>query len=143
MEHDYARVFRETGPHLWRALYAFTGGRRQVAEEAMAEAFARAMEHRGVRDPAAWIYRTAFRIARLELERERRRSQSRTSVPTFPLASTTCSKRCSSSRQTSAPRSSCTTRPISQSRRSPGAWASPSPPSASTSTAPVPVSASS
>jgi RNA polymerase sigma-70 factor (ECF subfamily) len=72
VEHDYARVFQETGPHLWRALFAFTGGRRQIAEEAMAEAFARAMEHRGIRDPAAWIYRTAFRIARQELERERR-----------------------------------------------------------------------
>jgi RNA polymerase sigma-70 factor (ECF subfamily) len=75
VEHDYARVFRETGPHLWRALYAFAGGRRQIAEEAMAEAFARAMEHRGIRDPAAWIYRTAFRIAREELERERRPTQ--------------------------------------------------------------------
>jgi RNA polymerase sigma-70 factor, ECF subfamily len=72
VEHDYERVFRETGPHLWRALYAFTGGRRQIAEEAMAEAFARAMEHHGIRDPASWIYRTAFRIARLELDRERR-----------------------------------------------------------------------
>jgi RNA polymerase sigma-70 factor (ECF subfamily) len=72
VEHDYERVYREAGPHLWRALFAFTGGRRQIAEEAMAEAFARAMEHRDIRDPAAWIYRTAFRIARQELERERR-----------------------------------------------------------------------
>lgn len=75
MEHDYERVFREAGPPLWRALYAFTGGRRQIAEEAMAEAFARAMEHRGIRDPAPWIYRTAFRIASEELQRERRPSE--------------------------------------------------------------------
>ena len=40
----------------------------------MAEAFARAIEHTNtIRDPLAWIYRTAFRLATRELERERRR----------------------------------------------------------------------
>ena len=40
----------------------------------MAEAFARAIEHAdGIREPLAWIYRTAFRLATRELERERRR----------------------------------------------------------------------
>ncbi len=70
--HDYERVFREAGPALFRALYAFTGGQRQLAEDAMAEAFALAIEHHGVRDPAAWIYRTALRLARREMDRERR-----------------------------------------------------------------------
>ncbi len=57
---------------MFRAVYAFAGGRGQVAEEAVAEAFARALEHeRGIRDPVPWMYRTAFRIAAAELRRER------------------------------------------------------------------------
>ena len=71
--HDFDRVYREAGPGLWRALYAFTGGRRDVAEEALAEAFTRAVEHaERIRSPVPWVYRTAFRLARVELEREHR-----------------------------------------------------------------------
>jgi RNA polymerase sigma-70 factor (ECF subfamily) len=71
--HDFDRLFREDGPGVWRTIYAFTGGRRDVAEEAVAEAFARALQHApGIRDPVAWIYRTAFRIARDELRRDAR-----------------------------------------------------------------------
>jgi RNA polymerase sigma factor (sigma-70 family) len=73
-EHDFDRLFREDGPGVWRTIYAFTGGRRDIAEEAVAEAFARALQHApGIRDPIAWIYRTAFRIARGELKRDARR----------------------------------------------------------------------
>jgi RNA polymerase sigma-70 factor (ECF subfamily) len=72
-DHDFDRVYREAGPGLWRALYAFAGGRRDIAEEALAEAFARAVEHQErIRSPVPWIYRTAFRVARRELEEERR-----------------------------------------------------------------------
>ena len=72
-EHDFDRLFREGGPGVWRTIYAFTGGRRDVAEEAVAEAFARALQHAGgIRDPIAWIYRTAFRVAREEMKREHR-----------------------------------------------------------------------
>jgi RNA polymerase sigma factor (sigma-70 family) len=71
--HDFDRLFRQDGPGVWRTIYAFTGGRRDVAEEAVAEAFARAIAHSGtIRDPLAWIYRTAFRVASAELKRERR-----------------------------------------------------------------------
>ena len=35
-------LFRDAGPELWRAIYGFTGGRRQLTEDAVAEAFARA-----------------------------------------------------------------------------------------------------
>ncbi len=71
--HDFDRLFRDSGPGVWRTMYAFTGGRRDVAEEAVAEAFARAIAHSGtIRDPLAWIYRTAFRVASAELKRERR-----------------------------------------------------------------------
>jgi RNA polymerase sigma-70 factor (ECF subfamily) len=74
--HDFDRLFREDGPGLWRTMVAFTGGRRDIAEEAVAEAFARALQHApGIRDPIAWIYRTAFRIARDELKRDARRGE--------------------------------------------------------------------
>ena len=70
---DLEELFRNSGPELWRAIYGFTGGRRQLAEDAVAEAFARAIEHAdGIREPLAWIYRTAFRLATRELQRERR-----------------------------------------------------------------------
>ena len=73
--HDFEALFREDGPGLWRTIYAFTGGRRDIAEEAVAEAFARALAHAsGIRDPLPWIYRTAFRLAAEELRRERRSS---------------------------------------------------------------------
>jgi RNA polymerase sigma-70 factor (ECF subfamily) len=70
---DYERLFQESAPALWRALYGFTGGRRQVAEDALAEAFARAIERDdSVRDPLAYIYRTAFRLASAELQLDKR-----------------------------------------------------------------------
>jgi RNA polymerase sigma-70 factor, ECF subfamily len=73
--HDFDRLFREEGPGVWRTIYAFAGGRRDVAEEAVAEAFARAIAHaEGIRDPLRWIYRVAFRVAREELRRERGRA---------------------------------------------------------------------
>jgi RNA polymerase sigma-70 factor, ECF subfamily len=73
VEHDLEALFRDAGRELWRAIYGFSGGRRQLAEDAVAEAFARAIEHTGgIRDPLAWIYRTAFRLASRELQREKR-----------------------------------------------------------------------
>jgi RNA polymerase sigma-70 factor (ECF subfamily) len=72
--HDFDALFREAGTGVFRTLYAYTGGRRDIAEEAMAEAFARALARSGtIRDPVAWIYRTAFRLANEELRGERRR----------------------------------------------------------------------
>lgn len=38
---DIEEVFREVSPTLWRALYAYSGGRREIADDAVAEAFAR------------------------------------------------------------------------------------------------------
>jgi RNA polymerase sigma-70 factor (ECF subfamily) len=73
-DRDYETLYRESAPALWRALYGFTGGRRQIAEDALAEAFARAIERdRGIRQPLPYLYRTAFRLASAELQRERRR----------------------------------------------------------------------
>ncbi|MGH2679597.1 MAG: RNA polymerase sigma factor [Actinomycetota bacterium] len=53
-------------------MYAFAGGRRDIADDATAEAFARALEHAArILDPVPWLYRTAFRVAAAELKRPR------------------------------------------------------------------------
>lgn len=70
---ELERLYRQAGPQLWRAIYGFSGGRRQIAEDAVAEAFARAIQHSDeIRSPLPWLYRTAFRLAMRELKRERR-----------------------------------------------------------------------
>src|SRR5258708_364271 len=70
---DYEQVFRDAAPGLWRTIYAFAAGRRAVADDAVAEAFARALERAGqIHDPVPWLYRTAFRLAAEDLRRERR-----------------------------------------------------------------------
>jgi RNA polymerase sigma-70 factor, ECF subfamily len=61
-------LFEEESPRLWRAVLAFAGD-PEIANDAVAEAFAQCLR-RGdaVRDPRAWIWRTAFRIAAGELK---------------------------------------------------------------------------
>jgi RNA polymerase sigma-70 factor, ECF subfamily len=56
-------VYRADAERLWRAIYAFAGD-AEIANDAVAEAFAQVI-NRGaaVRDPAAWTWRTAFRIS--------------------------------------------------------------------------------
>jgi RNA polymerase sigma factor (sigma-70 family) len=70
---ELEQVYCEHGARLWRAVFAFSGD-REVASDAVAEAFAQAL-HRGsaIRSPAAWVWRAAFRIAAGELK-DRRRS---------------------------------------------------------------------
>ena len=65
-------VYETDHARLWRSIYAF-GGSRDVADEATAEAFAQALR-RGdeIRNVAAWVWRSAFAIARGELQRRRR-----------------------------------------------------------------------
>src|SRR5436190_20817936 len=76
--HDFEQLFRDDGPRLWRALYAYSGGRRDVADDAVAEAFARALEHQGsIRSPKPWGYRIAFRVATAAVRRERGRGELR------------------------------------------------------------------
>lgn len=66
------RLYREEGERLWRAVL-FWCGDREVASDAVAEAFAQVL-HRAaaVRDPRAWVWRTAFRVAAGDLHRRRR-----------------------------------------------------------------------
>ena len=56
-------VYRQDSDRLWRALLAFSGD-AEIASDAVADAYAQALR-RGpvVRDPSAWIWRAAFRIA--------------------------------------------------------------------------------
>ncbi len=65
------QVYQEGRGRLWRALFAWSGS-VDVADEALAEAFAQAAR-RGdeVRDPEAWVWRAAFRIAAGDLARRR------------------------------------------------------------------------
>jgi RNA polymerase sigma-70 factor (ECF subfamily) len=66
-------LFRDQGGQVWRAIMAMSLGRRVVADDATAEAFARLFDRReSVRDPLAWAFRTAFRLAAADLARERR-----------------------------------------------------------------------
>ena len=61
---------------IWRAVYAYAGGRRDVADDAVAEAFARAMTRKDtVRDPVAYLYRVAFRIAASDLKQANRQGE--------------------------------------------------------------------
>jgi RNA polymerase sigma-70 factor (ECF subfamily) len=54
---------------LWRAVLAYSGS-PDVADDAVAEAFAQLLRRGdGVEDPAAWAWRSAFRIAAGELGR--------------------------------------------------------------------------
>jgi RNA polymerase sigma-70 factor (ECF subfamily) len=57
------RVYREHGPRIWRGVYAYCRD-PDVATDALAEAFAELLR-RGdaVRDPVAWAWKTAFRVA--------------------------------------------------------------------------------
>ena len=66
------RVYESDHPRLWRSLYAFTGS-RSLADDAAAEAFAQALRRGAdVHDVAAWVWRSAFAIARGELQRRGR-----------------------------------------------------------------------
>jgi RNA polymerase sigma-70 factor, ECF subfamily len=62
-------VYESDHDRLWRSLYAFTGS-RPIADDASAEAFAQALRRGSeVRDVAAWVWRSAYAIARGELQR--------------------------------------------------------------------------
>jgi RNA polymerase sigma-70 factor, ECF subfamily len=75
---DVARIedlYEEHGARLWRALFLYAGD-REVASDAVAEAFAQALR-RGdeLHSPERWIWRSAFRIAAGELSRRRRETE--------------------------------------------------------------------
>lgn len=66
------RVYKETAAQTWRAVYAACGV-REVADDAVAEAFAQAGRRASdIRDMRAWVRRAALRIAAGELSARRR-----------------------------------------------------------------------
>ncbi len=72
---EYDSLFRDHAPELWRSLFVYTGGSVEVAQEAVAEAFALALERREeIREPLPWLWRVAFRIALADMRRERARA---------------------------------------------------------------------
>ncbi|HEX9374913.1 MAG TPA: sigma-70 family RNA polymerase sigma factor [Actinomycetota bacterium] len=65
-------VYRDQGFRLQRAVALYAGS-QQIAEDAVAEAFAQALERASdIRDPSAWVWRVSFRLATRELARSRR-----------------------------------------------------------------------
>jgi RNA polymerase sigma-70 factor (ECF subfamily) len=76
-------LYRADAERLWRALYAFAGD-ADIASDALNEAYVQVIG-RGdaVRDPAAWVWRSAFRIARGVLQ-NRRTDTSRAAAPDTP-----------------------------------------------------------
>jgi RNA polymerase sigma-70 factor (ECF subfamily) len=80
VEQDLELLYREHGDRLWRAVVAYAGD-REVASDAVAEAFAQALRRGGeLRDPLSWIWRSAFRIAAGDLK-ERGRIGTGSTVP--------------------------------------------------------------
>jgi RNA polymerase sigma factor (sigma-70 family) len=62
------QVYREQSAKLWRALVAYTGD-REIADDALAEAFAQAIGRgNALRRPERWVWIAAFRIAAGELK---------------------------------------------------------------------------
>src|SRR6266511_2604866 len=60
------------GAKLWRSLLAYSGD-REIASDAMAEAFAQALGRgAAVESPERWVWRAAFRIAAGELRNRSR-----------------------------------------------------------------------
>ena len=68
---DIEALYRADGDRLWRAIYAFAGD-PDIASDAVAEAYAQLIRRgAAVRDPAAWVWRAAFRISRGALKARR------------------------------------------------------------------------
>jgi RNA polymerase sigma-70 factor (ECF subfamily) len=65
------KLYRDQGRRLWWALLAYAGD-PDVASDAAAEAFAQALRRGAeLRDPRAWVWQVAFRIAAGELQHRR------------------------------------------------------------------------
>jgi RNA polymerase sigma-70 factor (ECF subfamily) len=66
-------AYREFGDEAWRAIFAYTGSRREVADDAVAEAFVQAGRRLNeIRSLRPWVFRAAFRVAARELGSIRR-----------------------------------------------------------------------
>jgi RNA polymerase sigma factor (sigma-70 family) len=78
-------IYRSHGERLWRAVFLYAGD-REIASDAVAEAFAQAIRRgRAIRSPVPWITRAAFRIAAGELK-ERRRHAELVAAPSYDMS---------------------------------------------------------
>lgn len=81
---EVERVYRSDARKMWGALVGFTGD-REIADDAIAEAFARAIRHTGtIDDVRAWTWRVAFRLAAAEMRRGERPAETPEPMPTEP-----------------------------------------------------------
>ena len=68
-----AELWSVYGGQLWRAMLVAAAGRRDLADDVTAEAFARLLaNYESVREPQAWLYRTGYRLLVDEYRRQRR-----------------------------------------------------------------------
>jgi RNA polymerase sigma-70 factor (ECF subfamily) len=66
-EDEIERAYREHGGRLYHALLGYAGD-RETARDAVAEAFARALNSKeSIRNVEAWVWRVAFRVAAAEM----------------------------------------------------------------------------
>src|SRR6266540_886378 len=126
---EFDRLFVETGADLWRAVYVYTRS-RDLAEEVVSEAFTRYVERSGsVRNPRAWLYRVALRLASEELKRRRRRATPQPGAEAPPPEELVAVlDALGAFRRSNARRSSCTTGSTYRSGRSRTFSTSPWPP---------------
>ena len=76
------RTYRAQAEQLWRALVLFCGD-REVASDAVSEAFAQAIARgSAINDLDRWVWRAAFNIARGELKRRGRQTSGVPDLPT-------------------------------------------------------------
>ena len=69
---DVERLYRDDGARLWRAIL-FLSGDPEIANDAVAEAFAQALARGSeIRSPRAWVWKAAFLIANGQLKERRR-----------------------------------------------------------------------
>ena len=65
---ELERLYRDQRDRMWQAVFAYAGD-REVASDAVAEAFAQALRRgEAIRSPERWLWRTIFRIAAGELK---------------------------------------------------------------------------
>jgi len=74
-------LYREQAPRMWRALTAYTGS-RDLAQDAVAEAFAQAIARgKAIHSIERWVWKAAYRIAAGELKRRGTHVEMATEVP--------------------------------------------------------------
>lgn len=79
---SFDALYEDVGPRLWQAILGYTGGRLDLTDDIVAEAFARTLERgEAVRNREPYLYRVAFRLAAQEL----RRSPTVAAVPQIPV----------------------------------------------------------